>query len=167
MYKGLEMLKNILNHKMYKTIKITDEYNLDLELDFKMNSGAQEDEIDQIRCLNLPVSYIEFLDEYNGGRLFDMQGLDGFIFLGTNDIISINNDMKEEYQEDWIDSIIVFAECIGEGNYLGFRATNQNEYEIIDCFHEESPKNWNAIGNSFELFLENLIIFNGKKFYLE
>ncbi len=166
MYKGLEILKNILNGEKHKTIKVIDELGLELEMNIDMKSEAQEHEINGILYLNLPKTYIDFLKEYNGGRLFDLQGIDGFEFFGTNNILSINNSIKEEYQDDWLDNIIIFAECIGEGNYLGFKTISINEYEIIDCFHEEIPINWNSIGNSFELFLEELISVNGKKFYL-
>lgn len=149
---GLNLLKNILNNDKYKTINTIDELGVELEMNIDMNSGAREHEINEVLCINLPKSYINFLKEYYGGKLFDLQGLDGFKFLGTNDILNINNKIKEYYQGDWIDSIIIFAECIGEGNYLGFKIIASNEYEIIDCFHEEIPINWNAIGNSFDLF---------------
>jgi hypothetical protein len=39
---------------------------------------------------------------------------------------------------------------------------NENTYEILDCFHEYLPAEWEVIGKSFDAYLEKLIDLKGK-----
>ena len=113
-----------------------------------------------------PEEYIDFLRNVNGCDIFKYDNIDGFCFLSTQKVIQTNHNLKEAYGTDWNDNIIVFCECIGEGNYIGFRVKNKNSYEVVDCFHEDLPSEWKTIAFSLENFLENLLNAKGKKFWL-
>jgi hypothetical protein len=142
----------------------------DIPVQFLGNQGADSKALDLIQThflYQLPNDYIDFLKYFDGCQLFLFENLDGFNFLGTNNIIAHNTRLSEDYDEEWENNIIVFCECVGEGNYLGFRILNNNSYEVIDCFHEEVPANWGKISSSFEDLLEKLINYKGKKFWLE
>ena len=133
------------------------------------NIGASELELQKMSSYlsyTPPEEYIEFLRNFNGCDIFRYDNIDGFSFLSTQKVIQTNHNLKEEYGTDWDNNIIVFCECIGEGNYIGFRAKNQKNYEIVDCFHEYLPSEWKNISFSLESFLENLLNSKGKKFWL-
>jgi len=141
-----------------------------IEVRFELNEPASFDDIANVERelgVKLPHSYKEFLINYNGARIFDYDGLDGFIILGTKDIIKANRFAKATFDEDWIESIIIFAKYIGESNYLGFNASeDDSEYTVIDCFFEELPEDWSEIAINFDGFLEKIVEQQGKKFWL-
>jgi hypothetical protein len=41
-----------------------------------------------------------------------------------------------------------------------------NKYEIIDCYHEELPLDWVAIGDNLYEFMEKFIDTKGKNYWL-
>ncbi len=141
-----------------------------IEVSFELNEPANIADIMNVEKelgIKLPDSYKEFLKNYNGARLFDYDGLDGFIILGTKDILKVNNFAKATFDEDWLESIIIFAKYIGESNYLGFDSSKiQSECAVIDCFFEELPENWIQIAINFDNFLERIVEHQGKKFWL-
>lgn len=58
-----------------------------------MNTSADYDQISCIERLlgkNLPKEYKDFLVLYDGARLYDYVGLDGFQLLGCNEIVKVN-----------------------------------------------------------------------------
>ena len=141
---------------------------MELELISSFYVGAKDNDIKQVAsCFNnsIPTDYIDFLKFSNGCILFDSNGIDGFKFLGTNNICQVNEEVKRNYEEDWDDSIIIFCEVIGEGNYLGFRHIEDNKYEILDSFHEYLPFEWETIPMLFDDFLKKLLDGTGDKFW--
>ena len=152
-----------------KLIKKGDVANESFEVEFKMESPAKEEEIRDVEKqlgVKLPCSFKEFLKTYNGGEMYNFEYIDGYKFFGTGELCSENKRMIDEYKNDWLNDIIIFAECLGEGNYLGFRAYPDDIYPVIDCFHEVTPSEWRVIENSFDNFLEKLIKNNGNKYWL-
>lgn len=141
-----------------------------IEVEFRINSLAQDNQLIAVRKelgLEFPSSFKSFLKIYNGGEIYNYDWLDGFKIFSTDEIVEVNKFIANEYGEDWINSIIIFAECIGEGNYLGFKVSeNCEEYQVLDCFHEELPINWKTIDKSFDMFLYHLILHNGNKYWL-
>jgi len=168
--KGIENFEGLIKKLNNWKLKKRDSEGNSIEVEFMVNPPATISEIKHIEKelgIKLPTSYVEFLQKFNGARMYDYDGLDGFELLGTNDLVDINSFLASDYNEDWVDSILIFAKCIGEGNYLGFDSSvGKSEYCILDCFHEEIPINWEIISESFDQFLEKLIENEGKKYWL-
>jgi len=162
-----QMLKTTVNSKLIKS----DSSGNSIEVEFRLKSPAKAEEILVINeqlGVKLPNSFEQFLKIHDGGEIYDYEELDGFRILGTKDIVKINRQIAELYEDEWLEDIVIFAECIGEGNYLGFKVqSDYDEYKILDCFHEEAPVNWEVITNNFDEFLEKLVINNGNKYWLE
>jgi hypothetical protein len=141
-----------------------------IEVSFSVEPGASREEISDVeKKLNvrLPKTYCEFLSNYNGAKLFDYEGLDGFQILGTNDLVNVNNFARNTFEEDWDNDIVIFAKYTGESNYLGFKINDEVvEYSVIDCYFEELPNEWKTIDTSFSSFISNLLDKNGTKYWL-
>ena len=140
----------------------------DLSVTFSANRGASIEELGtMLRKTNLvfPDVYLDFLKKINGCELFKFKELGGFEFLGTNEIQKENSFQQESYMEDWDKRLTVFCNLICDGDFLSFKSYDNGTYEIIDCYHDDLPKNWNVISNSFEDFLERLIDLKGKRYW--
>jgi len=116
--------------------------------------------------IKLPEDYCDFLQIFDGCTLFKYQDLGGFEFLGTKDIAKENVIQQQTYLEDWDNNLIVFCRLIADGDFISFRSRNDDKYDILDCYHDEIPEKWTVIGNSFDGFLERLIIERGRRFWL-
>ena len=113
----------------------------------------------------MPKEYMEFLSFSNGMELFNYDEIDGVKLLSLNEIENYTSYGKNTFEEDWQDNVLFFAKIIGEDNYLGFRM-KENKYEVIDCYFEELPSEWNIVAESFDDFLEKYITNNGEKFWI-
>ena len=71
----------------------------------------------------------------------------------------------QKFEEDWLEDIIIFAKIIGEDNYLGFKK-NENDYDILDCYFEESPREWKIISNDLDAFLVEYLRKHGEKYWI-
>ena len=127
----------------------------------------------QIKALNerfdirLPVEYVNFLLDYNGLELYKYEDIGGFLFFQTDNLVEENNLIKEDYEaEDWDNSIVLFCRVLGEGNFIGFRLKDNDKYEVIDCFHESLPSEWEVIETSFNIFMDKLLKNEGEKYWL-
>lgn len=139
----------------------------ELIVTFSKNLPATENEIISMKAkLTIPEDYIDFLKVNNGCTLFQFQNLGGFELLGTKEIESETNFQRKNYKEDWDDSLIVFCKLISEGDFISFRSKKDNSYDVLDCYHDDIPKNWTVICDSFDYFLERLINEKGKSFWL-
>lgn len=114
---------------------------------------------------SIPDQYVEFLLFSDGMELFNYDNLDGLKLLSLQEIEQYTNYCKNTFEEDWQDNIIIFAKIIGEDNYLGFRLYD-NCYEVIDCYFEELPSDWEVIDGQFDDFLKNYITGKGNKFWI-
>ncbi len=165
---GLNKLIEIAANRQEFHLEILDSDGKQVNVAFIMKPGADES---QIQILNngignrLPVLYKKFLKQYNGARLYDYKGLGGFQFLGCDEIIHANNFAKATFEDDWNDSLLVFAKYIGECNYLAFDTSSKDE-RVIDCFFEELPRDWNVIASNFDSFLQMLIESEGSLYWL-
>lgn len=133
------------------------------------NIGANVNEIESLSrnyLSKLPNDYIEFLKNWNGCTLFDLLQSAGFTFFGTNQIEQETEGFKEVYENEWDESIVLFCSVMGSGDFLGFRLLSDS-YEIIDCYHEDNPKDWAVISTSFSDFMNKLIDSKGSSFWLE
>lgn len=126
--------------------------------------GAAEEELGR----RLPASFRRFLLECGGGSVYDYGGLDGFEILGVRDIPRVTRAVQQMFGDDWPDGLLVFARYIGEGNYLALapQAGDSDECEVVDCFTQESPDSWETIAGSFDEFLAELLIADGRKYWL-
>jgi len=134
-----------------------------------MNTSADYDQISCIERLlgkNLPKEYKDFLVLYDGARLYDYDGLDGFQLLGCNEIVKANSFAKATFEEEWKDNLMIFAKYIGESNYLAFDTSNENK-NVIDCYFEELPVDWSIIAKNFNEFIALLIESDGNKYWLK
>lgn len=141
-----------------------------LEVNFFQNIGIKAELIENyplINNLKLPDEYLDFLQLCDGCELFKYEELGGFWFMGTSEIQSENRIAKETYSEFWTDDLIVFCESIVDGDYLAFKIISENEYHILDGYHDDVPNNWKIIGESFYEVLEKIIDSKGKRFWLE
>ncbi|GHT79321.1 hypothetical protein AGMMS50262_22850 [Bacteroidia bacterium] len=137
---------------------------------FITNEQASDEDI--IKCdtyfnRKIPEEYKYLLKHYNGCILFEYDGIAGFQFLSTFDIVQENvlvNDIFND--EDWYDNVILFCKILGNGEYLGFRLQKNSKYEIVHCFLDMLPEEWPIIGNSFDILIETLIKEKGKEYWL-
>jgi len=161
----LEYIKEIINLSLKGTIS-TFENLVSL---FIMNKEASKDEITKCDIHfnhKLPGEYKFFLQNYNGGILFKIEDYSGFKFLSTNELIKHNEFQRENFDQDWDAEIILFCECIGDAEYLGFRLNEKGDYKIVYCILDMLPQEWEAIEGSFEILLKKLIEEKGRKYWL-
>ena len=166
--KGLDKFCKIIGQNETVTISKLGSDGGTINVSFKIKDGATVDQILNIERnigLSLPYSFKKFLRKFNGARIYDYDGIDGFLIYGTEDIEKINKFAKATFEEDWLDQLLVFAKYIGESNYLAFDTSNSNNY-VIDCFFEELPIEWVSIEPDFDIFLSHLIDENGNKYWL-
>jgi hypothetical protein len=136
---------------------------------FRKNPGAADEDIAAMifdKKQRFPEDYIDFLRKFNGCTLFTYQDLGGFEFLGTAGILKENHLQRLTYEEDWDDNLTVFCNLIGDGDFLSFRVHEDHSYSVVDCYHDDIPKNWKVIANSFDDFLNQLIDQKGRRFWL-
>lgn len=113
----------------------------------------------------IPNDYVDFLKIWNGCTLFDLDQQAGFTFFGTTEIERETVSFKETYEDDWDDSIVLFCSVTGSGDFVGFRML-ENDYEIIDCCHDDLPNDWIVISKSFSEFMIQLLDAKGASFWL-
>ena len=113
----------------------------------------------------LPRQYVDLLCFSDGIELFNYDNIDGLKLLGLDEIEKYTNYSKNTYEEDWDDDIIIFAKIIGEDNYLGFRKKEYG-YDILDCYFEELPSDWEIISSDFDEFLVRFLSEEGNKFWI-
>ena len=166
---GLERLNELVGNRASFRLEKKDSEGKKISVIFRMNLAATSEQIDyveQIAGKKLPIEYKQFLIKFNGGRLYDYEGLDGFQFLSCEEIVKANNFAKATFEEDWRDNLLVFAKYIGESNYLAFD-TSSDKNCIIDCYFEELPDEWSIIANNLNEFLQLLIESDGTKYWLK
>ena len=135
---------------------------------FEMNSAASESDMEMVRKYfnyALPPDYMSFLQVFDGATFFKVQDIGGFSFLSCRELIAVNDFQKKNLGDEWRNDIL-FCECLGDGDYIGFRILDNNSYLILDCFSEEVPDEWSDIHQSFDSFLQLLIESKGEKFWL-
>jgi len=142
----------------------------DLVSFFIMNSEASDDEIEESNMYfdrRLPNEYKFFLNHYNGGTLFKIEDFAGFKFLGTNELTRHNEFQRENFGGDWDDRIILFCECIGNAEYLGFKLEEIGSFQIVYCVLDVLPEEWTIVESSFEIFMNKLIEGKGREYWLD
>jgi SMI1 / KNR4 family (SUKH-1) len=108
-----------------------------LEVVFEKNSPATLQDVTSTLLENgikIPNDYLDFLQLFNGCKLFKYQDLGGFEFLGTNDISKETELQKQTYEDDWNDNLTVFCKLICEGDFISFRNNSNGSYDILDCY---------------------------------
>jgi hypothetical protein len=165
MKKYLTKIHEIISHELKGSISTYQK----LDSWFVMNDKASEIEIahcDSAFGNRIPSDYKDFLGNFNGGILFKVKDFAGFQFLGTKDLARENEYQREQFGSDWDERIILFCELLGNAEYLGFKLDEKSGYEIVFCIMDESPSKWEAIGTSFETFMDILIKEGGREFWL-
>ncbi|MBZ4037034.1 hypothetical protein K6T82_19865 [Flavobacterium sp. 17A] len=135
---------------------------------FTMNKAASNDDL--LKCdlyfdEGLAPEYKFFLTNYNGGILFKIEDFAGFKLLSTDELISHNKFQAENFAENWDSQIILFCECIGDAEYLGFKLI-EDEVRIIYCIMDTLPEEWKVIEKSFNILINKLIEQRGEKYWL-
>jgi hypothetical protein len=130
----------------------------------KINPPATEEQIAKVKSiLNLPDDYVDLLRFANGIELFNLDDIDGFLFLSTDQIVNENKVLAELEEESWTGEIVVFCLILGEGNYIAFDLKNN---VLLDGFHEVDSREWAPIKLTLNDFMKKLIDLKGNKFYL-
>lgn len=140
-----------------------------LVVEFKRKESASTEQLDIIKFrsnLSLPPEYLDFLKYTDGCSLYKYEDLGGFQFLGTKEINHQNELQKDTYENDWDDNLTVFCNVICDGDFISFRKNPNGIYDILDCYHDDSPSNWKIIDNSFISFMEKLIEAKGERYWL-
>lgn len=138
-----------------------------LPVTFKANPGLDSIHRNSSSQLKIPSDYIDLLEKYNGFTLFQYEDIGGYNFLGI-DQLEIETDLqKETYVEEWDDRIIVIGNVIGDGDFIGLRILENDGYEVLDCYHDEAPQNWNIITDSLDDFFLKLIESKGERYWLQ
>lgn len=141
-----------------------------IEVSFTMNPPATLEQISLSENKigkKLPNSFKDFLVNFNGGMIYDFNGLDGFEILRVQEIPIVTGILMRDFDDDWRSELIVFARYIGEGNYLAFDSTHlvDAEYDVVDCFTQESPSDWETIFDNFDVFINTLLKVDENKFW--
>ena len=138
-----------------------------LPVTFKANSGLDSYDSDSFSKLEIPSDYLDLLKKHNGFTLFQYEDVGGFNFFGI-DQLKIETDLqKETYEEEWEDRVIVIGNLIADGDFIGLRILENGGYEVLDCYHDEAPQNWNVITDSLDEFFVKLIESKGERYWLE
>ncbi len=116
--------------------------------------------------LLIPNEFRRLLEISNGFELYNYEGLDGYRFYGTNELQKINKLIGDSYDGEWDNGLLICAECIGDGTYLGVKGINDDEACIVDCFLETDPSDWKVVAQNISTFISRLIEVNGRKFWL-
>ncbi len=167
--KAIEILIKMNENKKEHIFSKTDSIGNTITVVNKTEKSASKVEIEQMMSeYPVPECYVEFLVAYNGAKLFDYEGIDGLQLLGTKEVVKYTQYAKNTYEEEWDESIIIFAKIIGEDNYLGFKMgyNDNSQYVILDCYFEECPEDWRIIESSFDDFLSKYLCSNGNKFWI-
>jgi hypothetical protein len=156
--------------EMKDGLDVTDREDNLLHVTFSINPPAKREDVEFFEKQSgfvLPESYKNFLYVCNGGKFFNYEDLGGFRFFKISEIKAEIDEMEEIYEEDWDKSIVPFARYIGEGNHLAFKfVLSTNKYEIVDCFHEADPVDWETISDDFGAFFDKLMSEDGTPFWL-
>lgn len=119
----------------------------------------------------LPASYRAFLLHHDGAILYcdDAFGQWGYKLYGTNELLDRNAAWRQMYGEDWLSSMIVFAETIGDLDLLAFDTTYEHvirpDYVVVDGDSAKRPTEWRVIVQSFATWLDRLIVAQGAKYW--
>ena len=162
-----KVLTDKLNSLFRHSINFIDREGL--EVTFEKNSPATFQEISSLSKdpeIKIPKDYLDFLQLFDGCRLFKYQDLGGFEFFGTKDIRKETELQRQTYEEDWDENLTVFCRLICDGDFISFRNKSDGSYDILDCYHDDIPANWTTITNSLDNFLESLIDEKGKRYWL-
>ena len=106
-------------------------------------------------------------ENYNGGILFQIKDFIGYELFGTQQLINVNKLQKSSFAEDWNDQIILFCRVLGDEEYLGFKITDNHDYEIVHCFMDDWPEKWKVINYKFNDFISKLIDERGREFWYD
>lgn len=167
---SIEILNKMNENEKEHMFTKTDSIGNIITVTNAMEESASEEEIKyMISKCGVTDSYIQFLSVSNGAKLFDYEGIDGLQLLSTREVIKYTQYAKNTFEEEWDESIVIFAKIIGEDNYLGFKIkdNDRNQYVILDCYFEECPEEWRVIEGSFDEFLSKYLLSNGSKFWIE
>lgn len=137
---------------------------------FIMNEEASKEDI--VKCDmhfdgKLPNDYKIFLQEFNGGILFKIDDYAGFKLLSTEELIKHNKFQGENFGKDWDSEILLFCECIGDAEYLGFKLNKNRFPNIVYCIMDILPQEWEIIEDSFDCLISKLIEEKGRKYWLD
>lgn len=168
--KSIDELQIMMNMKMFATINKLDSEGNPIVVKNKLEERCTDGEIKKIQNelqIEIPKQYTEFLLKYNGAKLFDYDGVDGLNLLSIQDILKYTLYASNTFEEDWISNIIIFGKIIGEDSYLGFKVNENEKCQIVDCYFEELPIDWNCFDLSFDEFLLRYISGKGNKFWIE
>ncbi len=136
---------------------------------FIMNRAASEDDIEKCETSfnkKLPDDYKFFLQEFNGGVLFKIDDYAGLNLLSTEELIKHNNFQKENFGQDWDPEIILFCECIGDAEFLGFKYNENGTINIVYCIMDMLPHEWGIVEHSFDDLINKIIEGKGRKYWL-
>ena len=135
-----------------------------------MNSKTSQVDIEKCESnfnKKLPLDYTFFLLKFNGGVLFKIADYAGFKFLSTEELIKHNSFQKENLENYWDSEIILFCECIGDAEYLGFKFNDNGLPKVVYCIMDIIPEKWAIIENTFEDLINKLIEERGRKYWLD
>jgi hypothetical protein len=136
---------------------------------FSVNQNASSGEL--LKCNlffdnKIPEDYLFFLRQYNGAILYNFDNFLGFELLNTDRIIEVNKFPREELADYWNDVILFCEKWGGDSEYLGFKLSDDSNYKIIDCCLDDGPEDWIYLNDTFDSFIENLLIEKGKEYWL-
>lgn len=161
--KAVDLIKNVTKDSDTTTL-ITHE-GLSSIIHIKHGASSEELKLLEAYKNDLPEVYLSLLIAFNGFDLFRIEDIGGFHFFSCGELVRNNEFQALNYADEWDKDLVLICSLIGEGDFIGLRIL-ETDYQLLDCFHEESPKEWKIIGNSIDDFIENVIKEKGKKFWL-
>lgn len=116
--------------------------------------------------ISIPDGIRQLLRISDGFEIYNFQGVDGYKVFSTDELLGINKLVSDSYGDEWNEQFLVFAECIGDGTYLAVKRAQDGD-EVVDCFLEVDPSEWEMISPNVDEFFAQLIKSNGQKFWLK
>ncbi len=171
-------------HRIEKTIDLLEQKIGEIHENCFFNECAQTMDIIDFEAdlgIKLPLSYIIFLENYNGGFMCgnyeakmisensDFEGAkwNSVTFFGLDEIREIYEDkslMNWKLFDKKYDSYPFIPFCrtsIGELLIFANPLNEERESPVFDAFHEEFPKDWGILFNSFTELLETYVNSDG------
>jgi hypothetical protein len=165
---SIELLKKIFEDKLYIEDKKIDSDGNIISVIHKRNAPLIiTDDVKNSNLYNfLPRQYFELMSYANGLELYNYDGIDGLCILGIDDVEKYTSYAKNTFEDDWDDNIFIIGKILGEDSYIGYRCSREID-QILDCYFEVSPEDWEIIDNGLDNFLTRFIVGKGKKFWIE
>lgn len=119
----------------------------------------------------IPKALRDLLLCYNGITLYeDMEyGQWGFRICGTEELLSLNSDLRQRFAEQWPPNFLAFARELSDLDVLildtGRPTAEGEDCRVVDGDSEYEPSEWRTASISFGAWVDHLVVAQGAKYW--